>query len=308
MPYVATDDDCDLFVKEWGPPEGDPVVLIHGWPLCADSWDDVAVGLAEAGRRVIAYDRRGFGRSEQMWDGYDYDVFADDLKAVIEQCDAQGAAIVGFSMGGGEVARFLARHGTADVSHAALIASIVPFMLRTDDNADGVPQDVFDGMIAGITADRAGFMQDFAKTFYGVGVFSRPVSQGVLDWTFQMAMQAGLHGTLECVRAFSSTDFRADCAAFDVPTLIVHGTGDNIVPIEASGRAAAKLIPHARLIEYDGGPHGLLATHKDDVVRDLLAFLDDGSAEGRQAFFTQGEENAPAETPAVISPTLQPRM
>lgn len=306
MPFVATDDDCDIFVKELG--DGPPVVLIHGWPLSADSWEDVGHAIAEAGFRVIAYDRRGFGRSEQTWDGYDYDNFADDLDAVIDQCEADGAAIVGFSMGGGEVARYLSRHGSSKVTRAALIASVVPFLLKTDDNPDGAPQEMFDGMIEKITEDRAGFMQDFAKNFFGVGMFSHPVSQGVLDWFFQMAMQAGLKATLDCVRAFSSTDFRADCAAFDVPTLILHGTGDAIVPIDISARKAVQLIPQAELIEYSGGPHGLLATHKDEVARDLISFLRGESANERQAFFASEQERIIAESPIGIAPTLQPLM
>ena len=282
MPYVITDDECELYLKEWGNSEGTPVILIHGWPLNADSWDDIAYGLADAGHRVLAYDRRGFGRSEQPWNGYDYDIFASDLAAVIDQCDAEGAAIVGFSMGGGEVARYLGTYGSGSVSKAALIASVVPFMLQTDEHPNGAPQSVFDDMIAGIRHDRASFMQDFAKQFYGVGMFSKPVSQGVLDWTFQMAMLAGLRGTLECVTAFGTTDFRGDCAAFDIPTLIMHGTGDGIVPIDISAREAARLIPHARLIEYDGGPHGLLATHKTEVLRDVIAFLAGEEVGGEQ--------------------------
>ncbi|MEP6785063.1 MAG: alpha/beta hydrolase [Sphingomonadales bacterium] len=304
MPFVATDDDCDLFVKELG--EGPPVVLIHGWPLNADSWEDVALSLANAGFRAISYDRRGFGRSEQTYDGNDYDTFADDLDAVIDQCEAEGAALVGFSMGGGEVARYLSRHGSSKVSKAVLIASVVPFLLKTDNNPDGAPQKTFDDMLDGLTEDRAGFLQDFAKQFYGVGMFSKPVSQGVLDWTFQMAMQAGLRGTIECVKAFSSTDFREDCKAFDVPTMILHGTGDAIVPIDISARKAAQLIPHAELIEYDGGPHGLLATHKEEVARDLISFLRNEAASERQALFGRDEETIITENALGIAPTLQP--
>ncbi len=273
MPYVTAANETKLFVKEWGLEGGRPVILIHGWPLNADSFDDVALGLANAGFRAIAYDRRGFGRSDQPWEGYDYDTFADDLAAVIEQCDAENAALVGFSMGGGEVARYLSKHGSASVSQAALISSVVPFMLKTADNPDGTDQSVFDKMTADMKADRAGFMQTFAKQFFGVGMLSSPVSQGVLDAFFQAAMMAGLHPTLASAKAFSSTDFRADTAAFTVPTLIIHGTSDQTVAIDPSARAAAARIPHAKLIEYDGEPHGILETKKDDVLRDLLAFL-----------------------------------
>lgn len=271
MPYVTASDDTKLFYKSWG--SGTPVVLIHGWPLNADSWDDVALGLADAGYRAIAYDRRGFGRSDQPWTGYDYDTLADDLAAVIEQTDAGGAALAGFSMGGGEVARYLSKHGSAKVKAAVLIASVVPFLVKRDDNPDGVDHSVFDQIKAGIREDWPDFMRTFAKGFYGVGLISKPVSQGVLDQSFQAAMMAGLWPTLACVQAFGMTDFRQDTRAFDVPTLIMHGTSDATVPIDSSARPAAKLIPSAQVIEYDGGPHGLLATHKTEVTRDLIAFL-----------------------------------
>lgn len=283
MPFVTTDDDCDLYVKEWGPENGKPVVLIHGWPLNADSWDDVANGLANAGYRAIAYDRRGFGRSDQPWEGYDYDTLADDLGVVIEEfAQGQQAAIVGFSMGGGEVARYLAKHGAEKVSHAVLIASVVPFLLKTDDNPDGTDKDTFDEQIDQIVDDRADFMQSFGKQFYGAGLnLVKPVSQGVLDHTFQMAMMGGLRPTLACHRAFSTTDFRPDCAKFTVPTLIIHGTGDKIVPIEGSAKKAAELIPHAKLVELDGEPHGLLVTQKMQVTDLLVEFL---GSESRSAF------------------------
>jgi len=269
MPMIETDDGTALYLKEWG--DGPAVVLIHGWPLSADSWDDQAMAIAEAGYRVIAYDRRGFGRSDQPWDGYDYDTLADDLAAVIDACDAENPALVGFSMGGGEVARYLTRHGS--VRKAALVASVVPFLLQTDDHP-GAPRDVFDGMIDALHADRAAFLKGFLKDFYGIGLLSAPVSDAQLDWSLAIALQAGLKGTIECVRAFSSTDFRPDLASFTMPTLIIHGTDDKTVPIELTARAAAAAIPHAQLIEYDGAPHGLLATHKDSVTRDLIAFLD----------------------------------
>ncbi|WP_293881191.1 alpha/beta hydrolase [Sphingomonas sp.] len=271
MPYVTTSDNTRLYVKEWG--AGPPVILLHGWPLNADSWDDIGVGLAEAGFHAIAYDRRGFGRSDQPVGGYDYDTLADDLATVMEKTESKNAALVGFSMGGGEVARYLAKHGSANVSHAVLISSVVPYMLKTDDNPKGTDQSVFDGMLAGIRKDRGDFMQSFAKTFTGTGFISKPVSQAVLDTFFTWAMQAGLSPTLACARAFAATDFRADTAAFTMPTLILHGTSDQVVPIDGSAREAARLIRHARLVEYDGAPHATLATHKDEVIRDLVDFL-----------------------------------
>lgn len=276
MPMIETDDGTALYVKEWG--DGPAVVLIHGWPLSADSWDDQALALADHGYRVISYDRRGFGRSDQPWDGYDYETLADDLAAVIEACDVENPALVGFSMGGGEVARYLTRHngsGPGAVRKAALIASVVPFLLQTADHPDGAPEAVFAGMKAGLNKDRADFLKGFLKDFYGVGLLSSPVSEAQLEWSLQTALQAGLKGTLDCVDAFATTDFRPDLASFTMPTLILHGTADHTVPIDITARAAAKAIPHARLIEYDGAPHGLLATHKDSVIKDLIAFLDE---------------------------------
>lgn len=271
MNTVITTDKTELYVKDWG--HGQPVILLHGWPLSADSWDDHAMALADAGYRAIAYDRRGFGRSSQPWSGYDYDTLADDLAAVIEQTGAQDAVLAGFSMGGGEVARYMSRHGGKSVAKAVLVSSVVPFMLKTDDNPDGTSQSVFEKMTAGMKEDRAAFFGKFFEDFYGVGMLSSPVSDEVLEWSRQVAMQASLKATLACAAAFATTDFRPDLAAFKVPTLIIHGTGDNTVPIDAAGRAAAQGIAGSALLEYDGAPHGLLVTEKDRVTRDLLDFL-----------------------------------
>jgi pimeloyl-ACP methyl ester carboxylesterase len=271
MTYVTTRDGAKLYVKDWG--TGRPVILMHGWPLSADSWDDQAVALAQAGFRSIAYDRRGFGRSEQPWGGYDYDTLADDLASVIGETGAEDAAIVGFSMGGGEVARYMSRHGGKDVAQAVLVSSVVPYMLQTADNPNGVPQSTFDQMTTGMKKDRAHFFAGFFKDFYGVGLVSQPVSDEVLAWSRNVSMQAGLKATLDCAKAFATTDFRPDLAAFKVPTLIIHGTADQTVPIDATGRAAARGIAQAKLIEYEGAPHGLFATHKERLTNDLLAFL-----------------------------------
>lgn len=273
MTMITTRDGTQLYVKDWGPKTGRPVIMMHGWPLTSDTWDDFAVVAADAGFRAISYDRRGFGRSEQPWDGYEYDTLADDLADVIEATGAQDAALFGFSMGGGEVARYMSRHGGKGVSKAALIASVVPYMAQTPDNPDGVPQSVFDEMTAGMKEDRAHFFHGFLKSFYGVGVFTGSVSEAVLDWSFQQTMMAGLRPTLACAKAFSSTDFRPDLPSFKVPTLIIHGTGDQTVPIETSGRAAAAAIPGATLIEYEGAPHGLFASKKQQLTDDLMAFL-----------------------------------
>lgn len=273
MTMIKTRDGTELYVKDWGPKTGRPVVMMHGWPLTSDTWDDFAVVAAEAGFRAIAYDRRGFGRSDQPWDGYDYDTLADDLADVIAATGVADAALFGFSMGGGEVARYMSRHGGKGVSKTALIASVVPYMAETSDNPNGVPQSVFDQMAAGMKEDRAHFFRSFFKSFYGVGVFTGSVSDAVLDWSFQQTMMAGLRPTLACAKAFSSTDFRPDLASFNVPTLVIHGTGDQTVPIDTAGRAAAAAIPGAKLIEYDGAPHGLFASNKQQLTDDLMAFL-----------------------------------
>ncbi len=273
MAYIKTRDGTDLYVKDWG--AGRPVILTHGWPLNADSWDPQALALANAGFRAIAYDRRGFGRSAQPWKGYDYDTLADDLADVMKETGADSdAAIVGFSMGGGEIARYMSRHDGRGVIAAGLISSVVPYMLQTQDNPDGVPQSTFDQIGAGIQKDRAHFFRhSFIPAFFGVGLVSHPVSSDVIDWATSMALMGGLWPTLACAQAFSHTDFRPDLAAFRVPTLIVHGTGDKTVPIDASGRAAARGIAQSQLVEYDGEPHGLNVTASDRLTKDLLTFL-----------------------------------
>ncbi len=271
MNYVTTRDDTKLYVKDWG--TGRPVILIHGWPLSADSWDDQAMAIAQAGFRAIAYDRRGFGRSSQPWSGYDYDTLADDLADVIAATGANDATLVGFSMGGGEVARYMSRHKGKQVAQAVLISSIVPFLLKTPDHPEGIDQSVFDEKLSQLKEDRPHFLADFYKTFYGVGVISQPVSNEVLEWSRSVSMQASLKATVDCSRALASTDFRPDLAAFEVPTLLIHGTADKNVPIDITSRVAVKAIRQAKLIEYEGAAHGVLATHKEQVTKDLLAFL-----------------------------------
>ncbi len=290
MHMIETRDGTHLYHKTWG--EGRPVVLIHGWPLSADSWDPIANALADAGFKAIAYDRRGFGRSAQPSGGYDYDTFADDLAAVMDKtCGGQDAALVGFSMGGGEIARYLSRHGGKGVSKVALVSSVVPYMLQTDDNPDGVPEATFNQMTQGMLKDRAAFFTGFFKDFYGVGWVSQPVSDEVLQLSWITAMQAGLRPTLAAAKAFATTDFRPDLAHFKVPTLIIHGTADKTVPIDPTARAVAKAVPHAQLIEYDGEAHGVFATQTERLTNDLMAFLD-GDSE-RSAF--AGLESAPDE-------------
>lgn len=269
--HIETSEGHWLHVKDMG--SGPPVILIHGWPLTGDMWEFQTLALLEAGYRVITYDRRGFGQSGHPADGYTYDVFADDLAAVIDHLGVPSVALVGFSMGGGEVARYLGRHGSSKVSRAVLVSSVVPYMLKDDSNPDGVDGDVFEDMKKQIRKDRFGFLKDFAKPFYGVGWVKSPVSDGILDWSFLLAVMASPKATLDCVDAFGRTDFRPDLAAFDIPTLVIHGTGDKTVPIDPSGRAAAAGIAGAELIEYEGEPHGLFATASERLNADLIAFL-----------------------------------
>jgi non-heme chloroperoxidase len=271
MATLDTRDGASIHYKVIG--SGPPVILIHGWPLTGDMWEYQTVALVEAGFQVITYDRRGFGHSSHPAMGYDYNVFADDLADLIDKLDVPQVALVGFSMGGGEIARYLTRHGAAKVSRAALVASVVPYLLKTDDNPQGVPPEVFDDIKSQIRDDRFAFLQSFAKSFYGVGLLSKPVSQGILDWSFQLAVMASPIATIACVDAFGTTDFRPDLPSFTVPTLVIHGTSDATVPIDAAGRAAAAGIPGAQWIEYEGEPHGLFATVPDRLNQDLIAFL-----------------------------------
>ena len=282
MPHASAQDGTELYYKDWG--SGEPVVLLHGWPLTADTWDDAAVALVEAGKRCIMPDRRGFGRSDQPWSGHDYDTYADDIVAILDDAGIIGpVALVGFSMGGGEVARFLTRYGADRVSKAVLVSSVVPYMLKTDDNPDGVPQATFDEMTAGMKKDREHFFTGFFKDFFGDGLLTNPVSSEVEMNAWRQTMMAGLRPTLAAAQAFATTDFRPDLASFTVPTLVIHGTADKTVPIDATGRVVAKQVPGAELIEYDGSAHGLFATDKQRLIDDLLTFLGGSGADQRSA-------------------------
>lgn len=271
MAYIEAKDGTQIHVKDMG--QGRPVLLIHGWPLTGDMFEYQTLALLEAGYRVITYDRRGFGQSGHPATGYNYDTFADDLAAVLEGLNLNDVSLVGFSMGGGEIARYMSRHGASRISKAVLVASVAGYLLKDGSNPDGVDASVFEDMKAQIRKDRFAFLQSFAKSFYGVGVLSSPVSQGVLDWSFVLAVMASPKATIDCVDAFGKTDFRPDFKAFTVPTLVIHGTGDTTVPIDASGRMAAKSIANAKLIEYEGEPHGLFATAPERLNKDLLEFL-----------------------------------
>nr|WP_193615371.1 alpha/beta hydrolase [Desertimonas flava] len=272
MSYITTSDGADLFYKDWG--MGQPVVFSHGWPLNSDSWEAQMLFLASNGFRCIAHDRRGHGRSTQTWDGNDMNTYADDLAALLDALDLRDATLIGFSTGGGEVARYVGRHGTDRVSKVALVAAVPPLMVQRDDNPGGVPIDVFDTIRAGSHADRSQLYKDLADgPFFGHNRDGADVSQGIRDAFWLQSMQSGHRNALECIKAFSETDFRDDLRAIDVPTLIIHGDDDQVVPFEVGGKASAGIIAGATLIVYEGAPHGITDTHKERLGRDLLDFV-----------------------------------
>ncbi|MGV3557013.1 alpha/beta fold hydrolase [Larkinella arboricola] len=268
---AANGEPVNLFYQDWG--TGNPVVLIHGWPLSHEMWEYQMTELPRHGLRCIAYDRRGFGKSSKPWDGYDYDTLAADLKAVLDELDLRNVTLVGFSMGGGEVVRYVSRYGADRVSKIVLVSAVTPYLLKADDNQDGVDQSVFDEMLETIQADRADFLATFGKQFYGVSLLSHPVSDSFLQWNQTLALLGSPRATIECVRAFSGTDFRSDMAAINIPTLIIHGDSDATVPFEASGQKTHAMIPQSQLLVYEGEPHGLFFTRKDQLNKDLLAFI-----------------------------------
>jgi non-heme chloroperoxidase len=268
---ITTKDGTNIFYKDWG--AGKPVVFSHGWPLNADSWDDQLRFVGANGYRAIAHDRRGHGRSSQTWDGNDMDTYAADLAALIEKLDLKDVVLVGHSTGGGEVARYIGRYGTSRVAKAVLVGAIPPLMLKTAANPGGTPIDVFDGIRAGLLADRSQFYKDFSAPFYNANRPGSKVSQGVRDMFWLWSMTVGLKPAYDCVKAFSETDQTEDLKKFDVPTLIIHGDDDQIVPIADAALLSAKIVKDAELKVYKGAPHGLMVTNKDQFNADLLAFL-----------------------------------
>ena len=270
-PFVEVQDGTQIYYKDWG--TGQPVVFSHGWPLCADAWEDQMVFLGERGYRCIAHDRRGHGRSSQPWNGNDMDTYADDLATVVEALDLHDAVHVGHSTGGGEVARYIGRHGTRRVAKAVLVGAVPPLMLKTPANPGGLPIEAFDAIRAGVLADRSQFFTDLSLPFYGFNRQGAAVSQGVRDSFWMQGMQAGFKGTIDCIKAFSETDFTGDLEKFDVPTLILHGDDDQIVPIGASAMLSSKLVKGAVLKVYPGLSHGMCTVNKDRINADLLAFI-----------------------------------
>ncbi|MBD2206264.1 alpha/beta hydrolase [Calothrix sp. FACHB-1219] len=272
MSTITTKDGTQIYYKDWG--AGQPVIFSHGWPLNADSWEYQMLYIADRGYRAIAHDRRGHGRSSQPWDGNEMDTYADDLATLIETLDLKEVILIGFSTGGGEVARYIGRHGTGRIAKAALISAVPPLMLKTENNPDGSPIEVFDGLRTASLSDRSQLYKDLASgPFFGFNRLGAQVSQGMIDWFWLQGMLAGHKNTFDCIKAFSETDFTEDLKKFDVPTLIIHGDDDQIVPIAAAGIASAKIVKNATLKVYPGAPHGLTNTHQEQLNNDILSFL-----------------------------------
>jgi non-heme chloroperoxidase len=293
MNYIKTKNDAagnpvKINYNDYG--TGSPVILIHGWPLSSDMWEYQVNDLVNSGHRVITYDRRGFGKSSQPWDGYDYDTLTDDLKAVIDYLDLDDITLIGFSMGGGEVVRYFSRYGGERVSKVVLISSVTPYMLKTDSNPKGVPQEIFEEMTSKMKQDRIGFLDEFGKTFFGVSMLSKPLSTPLLEYYRMLCSVASPRATLECAKSFATTDFRNEMQLVNVPTLIIHGDADKTVPIDATGKESAKLIAGNNFIIYEDAPHGLFYTERERLNADLIEFL--GARD--VAFYHDGDQELKA--------------
>lgn len=274
MPYLKSrqaDSNVELYYEDWG--SGRPLIFIHGWPSSHRMWDYQTTYFAAKGYRVIAHDRRGFGQSFKPWEPYDYTTLAADLKLLIDELQLEDVTLIGFSMGGGEVARYCHQYQCARVKSVVLVSTILPFLLQTQDNPNGVPRQVFDGFIEKILDDRPAFLKEFGKGFFGETFVKHPLSQAYLDWAHGLTLQASVKGTIDCIGSFSATDFRKELASITVPALVIHGNNDKIVPIEISSDLSSNMIPGAKYIVYDGAPHGLFATDKDRLSADIAEFL-----------------------------------
>ncbi len=302
MPYLScksNNENIQIYYEDLG--KSNPVVFISGWPLTHAMWEYQATPLREAGFRCITYDRRGFGQSDQSLDNYDYDTLAEDLKCLLENLNVQDATLVGFSMGGGEVVRYCSKYNCERVSKVVLISSVAPYMLKTEDNPEGVALEEFQGFDNNIRQDRSAFLQDFGKHFYGVNFINRPVSQGILDWTFSLASTASQKATLACMKSFSQTDFRSELPLIKVPTLIIHGDADKTVPIKATSEQAASLIPGAVYKVYDGAPHGLFITDKERLTQDIASFITSGTVDVNETYISGGVDILPSNDDALVT-------
>ncbi|MGY4386223.1 non-heme chloroperoxidase [Pedobacter sp. UYP24] len=275
MPYIKKNSEntnsVNIYFEDIG--RGKPVVLIHGWPVSHEMWEYQVNALVEAGYRCISYDRRGFGQSDKPWDNYDYDTLADDLHEVLLALNLTDVTLVGFSMGGGEVVRYLGRYGSSRVTKAVLVSTVVPLLLKTEDHEEGVPLEVFDGMVANLHNDRPAFLKEFGKGFFSEGVLNKPVSEEIQHWMWNLAMVASPRATTQCVRSFSETDFRTDLSTIMIPVMIVHGNDDKIVPIGATSELTSLQLPNAAYYRIEGGPHGLFITHKAELNQLMINFI-----------------------------------
>ena len=276
MSYLKTSSETasnsvNIFYQEYG--KGKPVIFIHGWPLNHEMWENQLAELPKHNLRCITYDRRGFGKSDRTWESYDYDTLAGDLNELITQLNLSDVTLVGFSMGGGEIARYIGKYGTEKIEKVVLISSVTPYMLKTDDNSEGIKKEVFNDMVDKIIADRPGFLKEFGKEFYGVDMLNQPVSKAMLQWNQAQCLNSSLNATVDCLRSFSETDFRNDLKKIDIPVLIIHGDADKTVPINVSADKTAILLPHAKYIMYSNAAHGIFITEKEKLNADLLDFI-----------------------------------